>query len=29
MLISEAMLDDLVLVSSERAFDAYGARRLG
>jgi PIN domain nuclease of toxin-antitoxin system len=29
MLISEAMLDDLVLVSNERAFDAYGARRLG
>ena len=28
MLIAQAMLDDLVLVSSERAFDAYGVRRL-
>jgi PIN domain nuclease of toxin-antitoxin system len=28
MLIAQAMLDDLVLVSNERAFDAYGVRRL-
>ena len=28
MLIAQAMLDDLVLVSNEQAFDAYGVRRL-
>jgi PIN domain nuclease of toxin-antitoxin system len=28
MLIAQAVLDDLVLVSNEAAFDAYGARRL-
>lgn len=28
MLIAQAMLDDLILVSNERAFDAYGVRRL-
>jgi PIN domain nuclease of toxin-antitoxin system len=28
MLIAQAMLDDLTLVSNERAFDAYGVRRL-
>lgn len=28
MLIAQAMLDHLVLVSNERAFDAYGVRRL-
>jgi PIN domain nuclease of toxin-antitoxin system len=28
MLIAQAMIDDLVLVSNEAAFDAYGARRL-
>jgi PIN domain nuclease of toxin-antitoxin system len=28
MLIAQAMLDDLVLVSNERAFDAYSVRRL-
>lgn len=28
MLIAQAMLEDLVLVSNEPAFDAYGARRL-
>lgn len=28
MLIAQAMLEDLVLVSNERAFDAYGVRRL-
>ena len=28
MLIAQAMLDDLVLVSNERAFSAYGVRRL-
>ena len=28
MLIAQAILDDLVLVSHERAFDAYGVRRL-
>jgi PIN domain nuclease of toxin-antitoxin system len=28
MLIAQAMLDDLVLVSNESAFDAYGVRRL-
>ena len=28
MLIAQAMLDDLVLISIERAFDAYGVRRL-
>jgi PIN domain nuclease of toxin-antitoxin system len=28
MLIAQAMLDDLVLISNERAFDAYGVRRL-
>ena len=28
MLIAQAMLDDLVLVSNERAFDAYGVQRL-
>lgn len=28
MLIAQAMLEDLTLVSNERAFDAYGVRRL-
>jgi PIN domain nuclease of toxin-antitoxin system len=28
MLIAQAMLDDLVLVSNDRAFNAYGVRRL-
>lgn len=28
MLIAQAMLDDLVLVSNERAFAAYGVKRL-
>ena len=28
MLIAQAMLDDLVLVSNEAPFDAYGVRRL-
>jgi PIN domain nuclease of toxin-antitoxin system len=28
MLIAQALLDDLVLISNERAFDAYGVRRL-
>jgi PIN domain nuclease of toxin-antitoxin system len=28
MLIAQAMLEDLVLVSNERPFDAYGVRRL-
>ena len=28
MLIAQAMLDDLVLVSNDTAFDAYGTRRL-
>jgi PIN domain nuclease of toxin-antitoxin system len=28
MLIAQAMLDDLVLVSNDTAFGAYGARRL-
>jgi PIN domain nuclease of toxin-antitoxin system len=28
MLIAQALLDDLVLVSSERVLDAYGVRRL-
>ena len=28
MLIAQTMLDDLVLISNERAFDAYGLRRL-
>jgi PIN domain nuclease of toxin-antitoxin system len=28
MLIAQAMLNDLVLVSNERAFSAYGVRRL-
>jgi PIN domain nuclease of toxin-antitoxin system len=28
MLIAQAMLDDLVLVSNERAFDTYAVRRL-
>ena len=28
MLIAQAMLDDLVLVSNEQAFGAYGVRRL-
>jgi PIN domain nuclease of toxin-antitoxin system len=28
MLIAQAMLDDLVLVSNEEPFDAYGVRRL-
>jgi PIN domain nuclease of toxin-antitoxin system len=28
MLIAQAMLDDLVLVSNEPAFDVYGVRRL-
>ena len=28
MLIAQAMIEELVLVSSERAFDVYGVRRL-
>lgn len=28
MLIAQALLEDLTLVSNERAFDAYGVRRL-
>jgi hypothetical protein len=28
MLIAQAMLDNLVLVPNERAFDAYGVRLL-
>jgi PIN domain nuclease of toxin-antitoxin system len=28
MLIAQAMLDDLALVSNERAFDVYGVKRL-
>ena len=28
MLIAQSMLEDLVLVSNERAFDAYGVQRL-
>ncbi len=28
MLIAQAMLDGLTLVSNERGFDAYGVRRL-
>lgn len=28
MLIAQAMLEDLTMVSNERAFDAYGVRRL-
>lgn len=28
MLIAQAMLEDLVLVSNETAFDGYGAQRL-
>jgi PIN domain nuclease of toxin-antitoxin system len=28
MLIAQAMIEDLVLVSNEAAFDAYGVRRL-
>jgi PIN domain nuclease of toxin-antitoxin system len=28
MLIAQALLDDLTLVSNERAFDAYGVPRL-
>jgi PIN domain nuclease of toxin-antitoxin system len=28
MLIAQAMLDDLTLISNERAFDAYGVSRL-
>jgi len=28
MLIAQAMLNDLVLVSNDTAFDAYGVRRL-
>jgi PIN domain nuclease of toxin-antitoxin system len=28
MLIAQAMLEELVLISNERAFDAYGVRRL-
>ena len=28
MLIAQAMVDDLVLVSNEQTFDAYGVRRL-
>jgi PIN domain nuclease of toxin-antitoxin system len=28
MLIAQSMLEDLVLISNERAFDAYGVRRL-
>jgi PIN domain nuclease of toxin-antitoxin system len=28
MLIAQAMLEDLVLVSNEQAFDVYGVRRV-
>jgi PIN domain nuclease of toxin-antitoxin system len=28
MLIAQAMLDDLLMISNETAFDAYGVRRL-
>ena len=28
MLIAQAMLEDLVLISNDTAFDGYGARRL-
>jgi PIN domain nuclease of toxin-antitoxin system len=28
MLIAQALLEDLVLVSNERAFDAYAVKRL-
>jgi PIN domain nuclease of toxin-antitoxin system len=28
MLIAQAMLDGMILVSNERLFDAYGVRRL-
>lgn len=28
MLVAQAMLDDLVLVSNERLFDVYGVKRL-
>ncbi|WP_296391816.1 hypothetical protein [Reyranella sp.] len=28
MLIAQAMIEELVLVSNERAFDVYGVRRL-
>jgi PIN domain nuclease of toxin-antitoxin system len=28
MLIAQALLEDLVLVSNERVFDSYGVRRL-
>jgi PIN domain nuclease of toxin-antitoxin system len=28
MLIAQAMLEDLVLVSNEQPFDVYGVRRL-
>jgi PIN domain nuclease of toxin-antitoxin system len=28
MLIAQAMIEDLVLVSNERVFDAYGVKRL-
>jgi PIN domain nuclease of toxin-antitoxin system len=28
MLIAQAMLDDLVIISNERAFDVYGVRRV-
>jgi PIN domain nuclease of toxin-antitoxin system len=28
MLIAQAMIDDLTLVSNERVFDAYGVKRL-
>lgn len=28
MLIAQAMLDDLVLLSNETTFDTYGVRRL-
>jgi len=28
MLIAQAMLDDMVLVSNEQVFGAYGVRRL-
>jgi PIN domain nuclease of toxin-antitoxin system len=28
MLIAQSLLDDLVLVSNERAFEAYGVQRL-
>jgi PIN domain nuclease of toxin-antitoxin system len=28
MLMAQAMLDDMLLVSNEQRFDAYGVRRL-